>query len=298
MTSFIPYGDFGAAKKSVFKPKSPPDVLWSTPLTKRLINVAGALSPGVLGPGTGEDALLGIAAGAQPGGPMYDMEYRATILGGAAALRAARVGAYAKLGTPSKTLTANVIGSKKLNDAITSYAKLKGKSLKDAALAMRDLVAKQGKGLATAAWGYRGLYLLGNLKALQTARTVAIIGIQFIPVVGQIVGAGMSAHGAISALIAKQTVADMNGYVKSGLAKYAKDKATATRKKAAAKAAQAGREAALTLPPATLPTRSLAPPATPSKLPWIIGGIILLVGGAFFLTRKGASSTTRTRAVA
>lgn len=282
------YGAITAKKKrTIFDPQAPPYRLWTMPLKKRLINVAGALSPGVLGPGTGEDALTAIAAGAQPGFPLHDLEYRATILGALAVLKAVGIKPYSTRNFA--LLKANVVGSDKLNAQIVAAAGLRGRKLKVAALTMQRVVAKKGKALATAAWGMRGLAIMANLKAFQIARAGATIGVQFVPVVGQIVGAAVAAHGSISAVIAKAEIAKLNGYVKSGIAAY-----RSAELKNAAKAGESATSASKTAVAASI---SPAPTATTPTtiLPWIVGGVALLAVVAFFATRK---RTTPTRAIA
>ena len=271
-------------KPTIFDPQAPPHVLWMMPLKKRKINVAGALSPGVLGPGTGEDALIGIAAGAQPGFPMYDMEYRATILGALATLKAAGLKPYSK--RHFEKLTANVVGSKPLNDQILAAAGQAGKTLSTAAANMQRVVAKYGKGLATAAWGARGIALLANLKAFQTARAAVVIGIQFIPVVGQIVGAAASAHGAISAAIAKGEIVKLSSYIKAGLASYRKAELAKASKATSSESKTSRVQEAISIPQV---------PATNRTLYWILGGTALLAVVVILARRK---RTTLTRAIA
>ncbi|MEI6357518.1 MAG: hypothetical protein WCP53_10525, partial [Verrucomicrobiota bacterium] len=85
--------------------------------------------------------------------------------------------------------------------------------------------------LAKAAWGARGLCILTNLKVLQEIRGVSSAVTSLIGPVGMVIAAAMSAHGAISATVAKDIAtslqADLDTGLKEGIAALAADAAAA-----------------------------------------------------------------------
>ena len=266
--------EFGAAshkkqKKggagALFSPGGSAAELWARSPTKRKVDVSGLFSP--------EDSIIAVARGMHPG-VLYDMDARATIRGGLAVLKMAGVKGYTKTNVDR-------LKSTTLNTGPDDKALLKAtgggvKNLKDAAARIRGAVHKRG--LGKAAWGARQLYVLENMKGFQVASGVSAAVVNVVPVVGQIVSAGVAGHMAISAAIAQKISEEAGKNIEGGLKAYKAKKAKAAAKKEAASEGPAANADAEITPPsgtAAEPPGETGPLAGQRK--W------LFLGGAAFL---------------
>ena len=243
---------------SLFSPGYTPDVLWRMNPTQRKIDLSGLLSP--------EDSILAIARGMQPSFALRALEDRATIKAGLTVLRAA-----GKSTASVEKLKVTVANLPADDEALLRAAGSKGRGslgarLSAAARAIKAKVTAAGHGLPTAAWGARGLFILGTLPGFVLAHTAAALAVNLVPVIGQVVSAAVSAHISITQAIAKKTTADLTANLKNGLKVY----------KAWAKT-QAARSTALT---STQRVAAVAPRSYPTWLPWVVGGFgVILLGG-------------------
>jgi hypothetical protein len=259
---FLPegYGAPAAPKKSggVFTPGYPPEVLWSTPYNKRKVDLTGV----VLGP---EETIIAVARGMNPGA-MINLDRRATIKGGLTALKA--VGLSDVDPSRLKVTTLNLPA----DDKALIRAAGGGRNLKEAAEAVQRRVAGRGPALAKAAWGARGLFILGTLPGFQVGRSIAstVVGI-FVPPVGAL----MAAHGAVTGSVATATTDKMTAYLKEGVAEY-----QARPRGGSGKTAAPAEAAVVAAPPA---------PGVPPWL-WIGGGVAALavIGAAVVRRRRSA----------
>lgn len=202
----------GEGGTSVFDAGATPQALWTMPYDKRKVDVSGLLSP--------EDSIVAVAKGMNPGA-LKALEDRAVIKGGLMALLAAGVSTYDP--TPLKITTVNLVRD---DEALIKAAGVKltgsvGKDLSAAAEKVRKQVSQYGDGLKKAAWGLRGLYVLGTLIGFQVVRAGAAIGVQFIPVFGQIIGAAIAAHGSLTSSVAENVKNQLNGFIETGMTEYA-----------------------------------------------------------------------------
>jgi len=241
--------------------KIAPATLWATPNEKRhkdLVGTAGAVltgSPAV--------AYVAIARGNRAGGPMLALEQRATIRAGIAALRQAGRG-YAD--TDPAKLRSGLVQSEKADAALVKAAGT-GTDLASASAGMRRKVVKAGNGISTAAWGLRGLYVLASYAGFATAQAAAAIGVNFIPVAGQIASAVIGAKAGIEGAVMAKANKDFQGMIKDGLARAGTPKPKADRAINTALAASLteGGEAA----PADVDRAKSGP-----SIPLIVGGIV------------------------
>jgi len=202
----------GEGGTSVFDAGATPQALWTMPYDKRKVDVSGLLSP--------EDSIVAVAKGMNPGA-LKALEDRAVIKGGLMALLAAGVSAYDP--TPLKITTVNLVRD---DEALIKAAGVKltgsvGKDLSAAAEKVRKQVSQYGDGLKKAAWGLRGLYVLSTLIGFQVVRAGAAIGVQAIPLFGQIIGAAIAAHGSVTSSVAANVTSQLNDFVETGMTEYA-----------------------------------------------------------------------------
>ena len=184
-----------------FGPKA---ALWSTPPTQRKFDATGLFSP--------EDTLIAIARGARPSGPLEELDARATIVGGIAALRA--IDGPKKWADPKK-LHAQTAQSGKLDAALIKAAHGDGKGRKALlSAAKRVRVAVHRRELDRLAWDYRGLAILASMKGAALAHSAAatILAVAFAPA-----GAIAGAHIAVTQAIAKKVGDAFNKDAKKAL---------------------------------------------------------------------------------
>ena len=257
--------------KDMLSPGFPSSTLWTMNPEKRKIDASGVLSV--------EDTLIAVARGMRPSFALLPLENRAVIKAGLTVL-----GAIGESTVNVANLKITVINLKKDDDALvkaagTSRSGTIGVQLARAAAAIRAKVAKiGGKALSKAAWGARGLFILGVMPGFLLAHSATAIGVNFIPVAGQIISAAMAAHIAITQAIAKQVATALDSDLKAGLKQAKIDaKARVAAKVAAASKASASRTA-------------LAPvaPAGVNWKPWAIGGtvVLFLLGGGYYFSQK------------
>ncbi len=204
------------SKKRLAWPAPSPETLWATDPKRRPID-AGTIGLAAVGAGAA-DFVFSTAKGFNP---MHNiaLEWRAEIAGALTTLKAAGVRGYERVNPRAlQPYVALTLGKQK-NGELLRMAGLSGDSDKDLSLgaaAMRAKVARLGSGYARAAWGARGLLLLGATKVMEAVHgTVgAIVGIIF-PIAGVIGGA----HIGISAAVSRNVAATMTKYVKQGMAK-------------------------------------------------------------------------------
>lgn len=260
---FLPdgYGAPAAPKKSggVFTPGYPPEVLWSLPYGKRKVDLSVTLGP--------EETIIAVARGMKPGFQI-NLERRATIKGGLTVLKA--VGLSDVDPSRLKVTTLNLPA----DDKALIRAAGGGRNLKEAAEAVQRRVAGRGPALAKAAWGARGLFILGTLPGFQVGRSIAstVVGIIVPPV-----GALMAAHGAITGSVAKAATDKLTAYLKEGVAEY--------------QARPRGGSGKTAAPAEVAPALVAAPPA-PGVPPWLwIGGgvaALAIIGAAVVRRRRSA----------
>lgn len=223
--------------------------LWRTDPSMRPVSVAGI----VAGTAGGDDLVVALAGGARSSVFIRPLEDRATIAGGIQALKAA--GRYQGTSTfPVKLVQGDGDDQKLVRAA-------RGKNLKDAALKIRDAVAKAG--LERAAFAARGILILQNLSGFQKVRGVAAGITAVIGPIGAAIAAAMGAHGAVTAAIARNLLTRFEQDWKEGL-----PKAPASPSDAAVPVAM----------PAPVPTST-----TPAWVPVLIGAGLV---GAVILYRE------------
>lgn len=241
--------------------KMKPSTLWNTPNAKRPKDLGGSAAT-VL---TGSPAVkyVGIARGRQAGGPFLALEQRCTIRAGIAALRQAGLG-YAD--TDPAKLHSGIVQDKKADAALIAAAQT-GNDLATAAEGMRKQVSEAGAGLATAAWGLRGLYVLASYAGFAMAQSAAAIGVNFIPVAGQIASAVIGAKTAVESAVMAAANKAFQGMVKDGLARagHKKKANTAINTALAASLSQGG--------PAN-PAEIARAKSSDFSVPLIVGGIV------------------------
>lgn len=204
----------GEGGTTVFDAGAAPQTLWTMPYSKRKVDVSGLLGP--------EESIVAVAKGMNPGA-MFALEDRAVVKGGLMALFAAGLSTYDP--TPLIVTTANL---KRDDENIIKAAggKLTGnidKDLSAAAEKVRKQVSKYGDGLKKAAWGLRGLYILGTLVGFQLVTAGATLGTMLIPGAGPIVSAALAAKSGITTAIAENVKNQLNGFVEAGMTEYAVD---------------------------------------------------------------------------
>lgn len=183
--------------------------LWRTDPSMRPVSVLGI----VTGTAGGDDLVVALAGGARSSAFIRPLEDRATIAGGIRALKVA--GRYQGTSTfPVKLVQGSGDDEKLIRAA-------KGKTLKDAAMKIRDAVVKAG--LERAAFAARGILILQNLSGFQLVRGIAV-GIATVAgaVIGPIgvgIAAAMGAHGAITAAIARKLLSRFEQDWKAGIPK-------------------------------------------------------------------------------
>jgi len=202
----------GEGGTTIFDAGEPPQKLWTMKYSRRKVDLSGLLGP--------EESIVAVAKGMNPG-ILKSLEDRAVIKGGLMALFAAGLSAYDPTGL--KITTANL---KRDDEALIEAAgvtpgKNIGKSLSEAAEKVRKQVSKQGDALKKAAWGLRGLYILGTLVGFQMVTAAAALGVNFIPVAGQIISAGLAAKAGITTAIANNVKNQLNSFVETGMTEYA-----------------------------------------------------------------------------
>ena len=179
--------------------------LWHTDPSMRPVSVLGI----VAGTAGGDDLVVALAGGARSSVFIRPLEDRATIAGGLQALKAA--GRYQGTSTfPVKLVQGDGDDEKLVRAA-------KGKNLKDAALKIRDAVAKAG--LERAAFAARGLLILQNLTGFQKVRGIAAGITAVIGPIGAAIAAAMGAHGAITAAVARNLLSRFEQDWKTGIPK-------------------------------------------------------------------------------
>lgn len=201
--------------------------LWAMDPAKRPIQPMGFFTGTLAG---GEDEVIVIAAGARTSFKNRIVEDRATIRGGLAALKAAGVEPYASVNVDA--LKSGIFQSNKQDAALVRAAGGQGdkqSDVKDAANAIRQVVIDHH--LARAAWGARGLYILGNLKGFTVSRGVSGVVSGLLGPVGMIISGAMAAHGAISGAVMKgiadRLKTDYDEGLQEGIEKLAQDAAKA-----------------------------------------------------------------------
>lgn len=171
----------------------PPERLWTSDPAHRKVDFSGLLSP--------EDSIIAVAKGARPSALLAGLEHRATVVGGLTALHAAAVPGFEH--TDVRRL--KVLKGSHADAAILRAAHQKGSGPAAMAEAARRVVATVHRHqLDRAAWGYRGLLLLGATKGFVVAHTAAATVIGLVPGVGTLVGAGLGAELAVSQAMAKR----------------------------------------------------------------------------------------------
>jgi hypothetical protein len=202
----------GEGGTSLFDAGASPQALWTMPYSRRKVDVSGLLGP--------EESIIAVAKGMNPGA-MFALEDRAVIKGGLMALFAAGLSTYDP--TPLKVTTLNLPEDDKalVKAAGGKLTKNLSKDLSDAAEKVRKQVSAQGDGLKKAAWGLRGLYILGTLVGFQIVSAGVALGVNFIPVAGQIASAVLAAKHGITAAIAENVKNQLNGFVETGMTEYA-----------------------------------------------------------------------------
>jgi hypothetical protein len=257
------------------------DELWAVPPKKRMVNFAGFFANFL---GTPSDAILAIAAGAQPGPPMMEGEMRKTILGGLMALHES-----GKSDFDPKGLNAPLVGNKTINAKLAEAAGAKGKSLQEAYDLMVKKIDKAGPEMKSLAWGYRQQLWLKDVAGIEAVHSMAgAITAMFVPI-GTIVGAAIGGHSAITMALAQSLAVKAEAAVQQSLeALGQKQKAALMRQEAAA----AEQQADLAIKASQLEA-SLSPagaePWYKSKAVLIGGGVILtlaVVAGVQAARRK------------
>lgn len=200
----------GKGKRGIGWPKIAPEKLWSMDPSKRPIDAWGIIGGNLMG---GEDEVLAVAKGYRTSFKNRAAEDRATIRGGIAVLHA-----IGRSRVHPDSLKSKIIQSKAEDAKLIKAVGGGAKTRKDAATIMRKRIAALGPRLARAAWGARGLYILGLLKGFNVARGVgAGVSAVFGPI-GMAIAAAMSAHGAVISANAKNAAAKFQGWLKSGVA--------------------------------------------------------------------------------
>jgi hypothetical protein len=257
----------------VFDPGYLPETLWSLPYSKRKVDVSGLLGP--------EDTIIAVAKGMRPGA-LIALEDRATIKGGLMALRAAGLSK-----TDPINLKVTTLNLPKHDQELIRAAGLKSGTLQAAAAKVRAAVAKQGKGLARAAWGARGLLILSTMAGFSAGRAVTATSLAVIPLgVTQIIGAAVAAHGAVSGAIAKSLSDKFTTYVKDGLAQQQRQ----VKKQAEAKAA-AAKKTAISRPVSAAAAPAAAPASSVPTWAWWGGGAALLAVVGLLAAKKAGRPT-------
>ena len=247
--------------KSTRPMKMDPALLWSMPNDKRPKDLAGTI--GAVVSGSPAIKYVAVARGRRASGAMLALERRATIRAGIAALRQA---GRAYVGVDPAKLRSGLVQSKK-SDAELVKAAGTGDDLASAAEGMRRKVVAEGKGIATAAWGLRGLYVLASYAGFATAQAAVAIGVNFIPVAGQIASAAIGAKAGVEGAVIAKANRDFQGMVKDGLARAGapKPKADKAINTALAASLTEGGEAA-----STDVDRAKSGPS----VPLVIGGVV------------------------
>jgi len=202
----------GEGGTSIFDAGEPPQKLWTMAYNKRKIDLSGLLGP--------EETIVAVAKGMRPGPAAIALEDRAVIKGGLMVLFAAGLSTYDP--TLLKVTTANLAkDDKKLIEAAgVTPGKNIGKSLSEAADKVRKKVSKYGDSLKKAAWGLRGLYILGTLVGFQMVTAAAALGVNFIPGAGQIISATLAAKSGVTSAVANNVKNQLNGFVEAGLTEF------------------------------------------------------------------------------
>lgn len=267
---FDPYGageSFGRASRSakaakgtgVFRPGHPPEKMWVLPLSARKIGAAGQFGP--------SDAGVAIAKGMRPVGPgLAKWDMRASIRGGVKALQAAGIAPWTRAPDADKGLQSPVLAKKA--DSVLIRAAGGGRSLEGAYEYIKKQVAKRGNGLARAAWGFRGLYMLQDVSKSEGGKAVATA---IVTVINPLVGAAMAAHTGITSGWAARVRGDMQVFIQSGLAMYAAEQQ--------AKAAKAPAVTPGGFQPAVTPVG-----VSPFPWGWVLAGVA--VAGVVYYARS------------
>lgn len=204
------------AKKGRKAPeKTKPERLWSMKPSDRPKDAGGSVAA-VL---TASPAIkyVSLARGRYTKA-MHALDDRATIRAGISAIKQAGLG-YDDV-DPAK-LHSGLVATKKADAKLLSAAGT-GDTLGAAASGMRRKVVKLGgTGLARAAWGLRGLYVLAAYSGFAAVQGAAAIGVNFIPVAGQIASAAIAAKGGVEGAVIAKANKDFQGMVKDGLGRAA-----------------------------------------------------------------------------
>lgn len=225
-----------------------PEQLWETDPQKRPIGLLG-LATGMLG---GEDMIVDVARGARTSLLNRAADDRATIRGGLSVLAQA---GHRQVNV--EKLSSKLVQGKQ-QDAALIKAAGGGGSLRGAADRVRAEVVQAG--LARAAWGARGLYLLANVRGMHAVRGTVAGVVSLVFPIGTVIGAAMAVHGAVTGQLARAASAQFSRFVAEGLER-----------------AQAKQPTPGAFSPAG------GPPS--SGLPWYAwaGGAVALVAGAALL---------------
>lgn len=202
----------GEGGTSVFDAGASPQTLWTMPYSKRKVDVSGLLGP--------EESIIAVAKGMNPGA-MFALEDRAVIKGGLMALFAGGLSTYDPTGLKVTTLNLPEDDKALVKAAGGKLTNNLSKDLSAAAEKVRKQVSAQGDGLKKAAWGLRGLYVLSTLTGFQVVSSAVTLGVNLVPVVGQVVSAALAAKHGITAAIANNVKSQFNGFVETGMTEYA-----------------------------------------------------------------------------
>lgn len=271
----------GEGATDMFSAGATAQKLWVMSYKDRKLDASGIFGP--------EDTIIAVAKGMQPSGLVTALEDRAVIKGGLTALNLAGLSSV----NPA-SLMVTVANSKKDDDALIVAAGLTpgrdtGKDLSTAAAKVRAEVSKHGDNLKKAAWGIRGIYILGTLPGFQAAKAVVATGLGIagaaLPIL-YLVSAVIAAHSAISSSIASNVTNEMNGYVKKGMEGFAAELAAVpavvapVAKKTTKRAAPSRRGAQRTEAPGLQSGLGGVP-----TWGWVAGGVVLL-GGLYALSKR------------
>ena len=241
------------------------DQLWAVPPKKRMVNFAGFFANFL---GTPSDAILAIAAGAQPGPPMLEGEMRKTILGSLMALHET-----GKSDFDPKGLNAPLVGNKTINDKLAEAAGAKGKPLQEAYDLMVKKIDKLGPAMKNLAWSYRQQMWLKDVAGIEAVHALSGAIVAMIAPIGTIVGAGIGAHSAITMALAQSLALKAESSIQQSLEAYGQKEKVAAMKQEAAAAEQ---QADLTIKAAKLEASLPAP----VEAPWYKSKGVLIGGGA------------------
>ncbi|MDP3772632.1 MAG: hypothetical protein Q8Q85_00010 [Gemmatimonadales bacterium] len=270
-----------------FAPGYPPEKMWLLPFNKRKLSPAGLLGAA--------EGLLAVMQGARPVSMgLPEWEKRASIRGGIKALQV--IGAQPWAGrTSADGITSGWINLSANEKLLLKTALGKKGTLDKAYKLIQKEVAKHGKSLSKAAWGFRGMYMLTDVKTAGKIESTAGSVVMAIPLVGWAISAAVAVKTGITSVVATNTLVMMTKFAQEGIAACRGDAKCMPRDPAQPGAPrQPGGSAPRGNMPAprgggaSVPSPAPGGPASLPWIPWALGGVAV-VGILVYLSRRGAA---------